>query len=237
MPLWISHATPSYTHFSLCTLPSALYLITLSLKFSYKKKWKWIKSGRDHHLHRTIIDRTGEVENLSCFWLGQELGIDQGGRRGKWFWGVVAPQQKVSWGNTARLLNPPPFPLLKQNKTTLSLSKVKVIFPHCFTEKCAVNSKMKSWTLVMMPSIMTDSSQFIFVNHHHIDVFRRTFCIFTDKCRFKVPVMICFADIERDKSPTSPDSPVRSRRAEYKVANSWITFISLRIFVPINFTC
>lgn len=88
MPLWISHATPSYTHFSLCTLPSALYLITLSLKFSYKKKWKWIKSGRDHHLHRTIIDRTGEVENLSCFWLGQELGIDQGGQRGKWFWGV-----------------------------------------------------------------------------------------------------------------------------------------------------
>ena len=111
MPLWISHATPSYTHFSLCTLPSALYLITLSLKFSYKKKWKWIKSGRDHHLHRTIIDRTGEVENLSCFWLGQELGIDQGGRRGKWFWGVVAPQQKVSWGNTTHLLNPPPSPL------------------------------------------------------------------------------------------------------------------------------
>lgn len=111
MPLWISHATPSYTHFSLCTLPSALYLITLSLKFSYKKKWKWIKSGRDHHLHRTIIDRTGEVENLSCFWLGQELGIDQGGRRGKWFWGVVAPQQKVSWGNTAHLLNPFPSPL------------------------------------------------------------------------------------------------------------------------------
>ena len=110
MPLWISHATPSYTHFSLCTLPSALYLITLSLKFSYKKKWKRIKSGRDHHLHRTIIDRTGEVENLSCFWLGQELGIDQGGRRGKWFWGVVAPQQKVSWGNTAHLLNPPPPP-------------------------------------------------------------------------------------------------------------------------------
>ena len=118
MPLWISHATPSYTHFSLCTLPSALYLITLSLKFSYKKKWKWIKSGRDHHLHRTIIDRTGEVENLSCFWLGQELGIDQGGRRGKWFWGVFRglrnkkfPEGTQPTFSTLSPLPPPPSPV------------------------------------------------------------------------------------------------------------------------------